>query len=135
MVYSASLRARMVQRMTSEGISPTSLAMEVGIPRPTLSRWRSKATQARSMTDSSKRDDDLEKSTRDWTPEEKLSVVIEASSLTDEELGAFLRSKGLLTRHLVEWRKALLGALLPDSPAKARGDSRQAKRILSAARP
>jgi hypothetical protein len=35
------------------------------------------------------------KTPNDWSTEEKLKAVLEASSLSDEQLGAFLRSKGI----------------------------------------
>jgi transposase len=48
---------------------------------------------------------------QDWTAEEKLEAVLEAAALTEEELGAFLRRKGLHEAQLVEWRKAILAGL------------------------
>jgi transposase-like protein len=36
---------------------------------------------------------------------EKLEVVVEAAALSDEELGEFLRRKGLHTAQLEEWHK------------------------------
>ncbi len=36
---------------------------------------------------------------QDWSPEEKLAIVLEAASLSDAELGAFLRNKGLHEVH------------------------------------
>lgn len=47
----------------------------------------------------------------DWSPEEKLKAVLEAASLSDEELGAFLRSQGLHETHLQQWRLQMLGGL------------------------
>jgi transposase-like protein len=39
-----------------------------------------------------------------WTPEEKFAVVLEAASLSEGELGVFLRAKGLTSAVLDEWR-------------------------------
>ena len=36
--------------------------------------------------------------------EKKLKAVLEAASLSDEQLGAFLRSKGIHETHLEQWR-------------------------------
>ena len=41
----------------------------------------------------------------DWTPREKLEAVLEAGSLDDAELGAWLRRKGLKEVHLGRWRE------------------------------
>ncbi len=48
---------------------------------------------------------------QDWTPEEKLAVVLEASGLTEADLGEFLRQKGLHEAVLAEWRTTALAAL------------------------
>jgi hypothetical protein len=58
-----------------------------------------------------KRNANKEKSTREWTEEEKLRVVVEAMGLSDEELGAFLRREGLHEAQLKQWRETILGAL------------------------
>jgi len=61
----------------------------------------------------------------DWSAEERLRVVMEASQLKDEELGAFLRREGLHEATLLEWRTAALEGLKPP-PA---GRSAQARRV------
>jgi len=48
---------------------------------------------------------------QDWNAEEKLEVVMEAQGLSEEEVGAFLRRKGLHEAQLKEWREAALAAL------------------------
>ena len=46
-----------------------------------------------------------------WAPEEKLRVVLAARSLSEEQLGDFLRREGLHTAQLEEWRTLVLDAL------------------------
>mgnify|MGYP001819666949 FL=1 len=53
----------------------------------------------------------VSKTPNDWSAEEKLKAVLEASSLSDEQLGAFLRSKGIHETHLEQWRTLMLGGL------------------------
>jgi len=48
---------------------------------------------------------------QDWTAEEKLNAVIEAASVSEPELGAFLRRKGLHAAQLTEWRQMVLCGL------------------------
>ena len=50
---------------------------------------------------------------QDWTPEEKLAAVLEATSLTEEDLGPFLRSRGLHEAHLQQWHDQMLMGLEP----------------------
>lgn len=95
--YTDGFKARMVQRMAGpEGISAFALAREVGASQNSLSRWLRQAPTLASMS--------KKKKTRRWTAEEKFQVVLKAASLSDEELGAFLRSEGLHEATLQEWR-------------------------------
>jgi len=135
----------MVQRMTMPGgPSATALAREIGVPQSTLSRWirvaptgtlggvtRKKtrkgtgrgptpAAETPSLHERPRRPDDL-------SPEEKLRLVLEASGLSDDELGAFLRREGLHEADLEQWRDAMRGAL--SEPSSRHGRSREARRI------
>lgn len=119
----------MVQRMSGpESISATSLSKEVGVPQGTLSRWLLRARTLPVMGGSSKKHKGGAKSPRQWTAEEKLRVVLEASDLSDEELGAFLRRKGLHESQLDEWRAAVIEVLGAQGSRKSR-KSPEAKRI------
>jgi transposase-like protein len=51
------------------------------------------------------------KRTQAWTPEEKLAIVLEASSLSEGELGEFLRRKGLHASMLDEWHQQAIAGL------------------------
>lgn len=70
---------------------------------------------------------------RDWSPEEKLNAVIEAQALSEDELGAFLRRKGLHEAQLEEWRTLILAGLQGHSPrtgAKpSTGDARRIREL------
>ncbi len=65
----------------------------------------------------------------DWSPEEKLNLVLEASSIPDAELGAFLRRKGIHEVHLREWRQTILLALKAQKPQKDNHKSTESRRI------
>ena len=54
----------------------------------------------------------------DWSPEEKFKAVLEADSLSDEQLGAFLRRKGLHEAHLEQWRHQMLYGLDKQTKSK-----------------
>ncbi len=54
---------------------------------------------------------------QDWSAEEKLAAVLEAASLSEGELGAFLRSRGLHEAQLQQWRDQMVIGLEP-KPAK-----------------
>jgi transposase-like protein len=117
MEYPAAFKAAMVRRMMEPNRVPTAeLAAEVGVDKSTLSRWVREAGTTDSMSTTRKttggRPDDR-------TADEKLQLVLEASLLTDEELGEFLRRNGLHEADLERWREEALAGL---------GDRRQGRR-------
>lgn len=129
MKYSSGLKARMIQRMSGPGsISATRLSREVGISQNTLSRWlRETATEGELkrnghvLREHAMRPNNL-------PPLEKLRLVMEASTLPEEELGQFLRRNGLHGAQLEQWREAALNALAPGKAASRR-KSAEGKRV------
>jgi transposase len=139
MKYSNGFRARMVQRMAGpEGIGAIKLAEEIGVHQTTLSRWvreasgEEKRERRGENVGSAQVRERLSVRPDDLPPAEKYRLVTEASTLSEDELGAFLRRNGLHEAQLQEWRQkveeASLGAL--GSPKKRRrGKSPEAKRV------
>ena len=128
MVYNDGFKARMVQRMVgSEQLSAHALSQEVGVPQPTLSRWlrdaRTVSPMGGSRSGISKKP--AARSTRQWTAEEKLRVVSEASGLSEEDLGAFLRREGLHSSQLESWRKQATDALSPQRSSRKKSPEKQ----------
>lgn len=105
----------MIRRMTGPGaVTATALAEESGIPQPTLSRWLRSAGTVKPVTKSRRNAPKTAsvppKRTQDWTPQEKMQAVLDAAGLSDEELGAFLRRRGLHREVLEQWRTQALEA-------------------------
>jgi transposase-like protein len=142
-VYTDGFKARMIERMAGPGkISATALSREVGVSQASLSQW---LRQARTlgivkttnsngngtviMTEQAAGGDTPRKRPQDWTAQERLDVVLEAAKLREEELGAFLRRKGLHETQLATWRKAILKALGDDGMKPASRNSPEGKRI------
>jgi transposase len=126
MHYPTAVKARMIKKLTGPAaISANALAKESGICQGTLSRWvREAATVGQPMS----KPEDLEKRTerkraQDWTAAEKLQIVMEASNIGEEELGALLRRRGLHRVQLEEWRTQALSGLEPVS-TKRQGRSK-----------
>ncbi len=129
MQYSSGLKARMIQRMSGrDSLSANKLSEEVGISQSTLSCWLRDAPEEKSVKRNghvsqrgSMRPDDL-------PPAEKLRLVLEASTLSEDELGEFLRRNGLHEAQLEEWRKKVEEALA--KPKKGRHPkSPEAKKV------
>lgn len=126
MDYTQGFKARMIERMAGpERISANALAAEVGVAQSTLSRWlrAGGAHTVEAMTNSDRR------GRRTWTAQEKLRLVHEASGLSTEELGAFLRREGLHEVQLKQWTEAATAALSTAPQRKGRKSPLEAKRI------
>lgn len=106
--YTLEFRAAAVKKMGVPGQSVQELAEEMGLAPSLLFRWRKNL--GRSVVMAPKNDDKPRLPPRrpqDWTSDEKLAVVMEAQGLTDEQLGGFLRQRGLHQATLDEWREVV----------------------------
>jgi transposase len=140
MQYPDMFKNAMIQKMTGPGaISASALSKQVDVPQVTLSKWLRMAGVGSSYNfpdnayeyskmakiKSSKRP-------TDWSAEDKFKVVMEAATLDDEQLGAFLRKKGLHQTHLEQWRLQMIDGLQNGfSIRKAKQKKADTKRIRS----
>jgi transposase-like protein len=100
------MKARMISCLTGpSAMSACALSRDVGISQGTLSRWLREAGTMVAMSKSKK--NPTPQSPRDWPLERKLRVVLETLSLSDKELGAFLRREGLHEAQLQEMRSSV----------------------------
>ena len=140
MHYTDMFKNTMIQKMTGPAaISATALSKQVDVPQSTLSKWLRMAGVDPSYIFPNNTNEYTKmakitypKRPNDWSAEDKLKVVMEASSLDDEQLGAFLRSKGLHQTHLDQWRLLMLNGL-QNAPSKKKSGRKNvdAKRIRS----
>jgi hypothetical protein len=105
-------------RSTQEGLSRTrsagcvrqvarprwALALEIGVSNSTITRWKQLLLRALSLSalETAAMSTTSTASTRplDRSAEDKLRLLMEARSLADEDLGAFLRREGIHQAHL-----------------------------------
>ncbi len=130
MIHSEKFKSRLVSKMVGpQAMSATALSGEVGISQPTLSRWLREARTFPSMAKEKSRSKESSRARRpqDWSPEEKLRVVVESRGLSADELGAFLRKEGLYQVQLDEWSTTARASLLVRKGAKK--PSAESKRI------
>jgi len=140
MQYTDMFKNAMIQKMTGpEAISASALSKRVDVPQPTLSKWLRLAGVGSSY-DFANTAHEYTKMTKvkgpkrpnDWSAEEKLKVVMEAASLDVEQLGEFLRKRGLHQTHLEQWRLQMLDGLQNGfSKKKTRQNKADSKRIRS----
>jgi len=119
-------------------LSASMLSKQIDVPQPTLSKWLRIAGIGSSFTYPCKHNNTVQmrpcvtpKSPKQWNPEEKLAAVLEAASLTDEQLGDFLRRKGLHETYLQQWRIQMLDGLgkKPAGKPKAKPNKAQANQV------
>lgn len=117
--YGEKFKARAVARMTGVGRrSAHAVSKELGVPQPTLSRWLREARNLVVVGDENEKGPG--RRPEDWSPREKLEAVLESAGLSEEELGRWVRLRGLTVAHLQRWREALEDrAAEVFSPAKA----------------
>ena len=141
--YPQEFRESLVRRLTGpEPESTTELSEETGVHQTTLSRWVREAggrSRLGGMAKSKKRTSKRTKVTskpaarrpQDFNPEEKLQILIEAAALDDDELGAYLRRKGIHEAQLEQWREAVTEALAKAKtrPKVSQAQKAQKKRI------
>jgi transposase len=138
MQYPDMFKTAMIQKMTGPGaISASALSKQVDVSQVTLSKWLRMAgvgssynfpNDTRDYTNMAK----IKNSRRpnDWSAEEKLQVIVEAATLDDEQIGEFLRKKGLHQTHLEQWRLQILDGLQNGfSKKNAKQKKADAKRI------
>jgi len=132
--YSAKFKEKMVQKMLGPNAeTPDSLSAKVGVPKGTLSNWRRDARKVARMSPRTikKAAPAVEKTprrTQDWSPEERLRVVMESAGMSDEERGVFLRREGLHQAQLDEWRQQVEEAAI-EAMRPPRTNAREARRI------
>ena len=128
--YSSGFKSRMIQRMAGpERISANALSREVGVSQGTLSRWLRAAGKMRAM--SSKDENTPGRRRQRRSAEEKVRLVMKAEMLSEEDLGAFLRTEGIHEATLKEWRERVFASAtdaLKDSHKKKSESTPEARR-------
>ena len=129
MPCSEMFKRKMVQRMCGpEALSATALSKQVGVGQVTLSKWLRQAgvASAYGFPNHPQRTPEpvnamaSRRRPEDWSAEEKLKAVLEAQTLSEEALGAFLRQRGLHEAHLERWRRQMIEGLRPaGKPARS----------------
>jgi transposase-like protein len=136
--YSQAFKTKIVEKLLRPGgPSATRLAREVGISQPTLSRWKREAGSLASMKKKTKQATRQQKKKdkgkgKRWSAKDKLRIVMQAAELSAEELGGFLRSEGVHSRQLEQWREAVhaaFGERTPESRRRAQADRKRIQQL------
>ncbi|MBW2220997.1 MAG: transposase [Deltaproteobacteria bacterium] len=99
MIYTENFKKAMVQKMLIPGgPGVTRLSREIGVNKQTLYNWRDKYHHTGTGSAYT------HISPRQWTEEDKYEALLEAARLTGEDLGKWLREKGLRSEHIEKWQ-------------------------------
>jgi transposase-like protein len=78
-----------------------SVSKEMGIADQTIRNWINECKSGNLVLE------DIESSPRNITAKEKYQILLEASSISEENLGSFLRERGIHSEHLTLWDQEL----------------------------
>ena len=134
MKYSKGFRQSMVQRLVGpDSISAAALSRAEGISQTTLSKWLREAGTLTGMKKNKNTNNSHQRRPRDWPLEDKLRAIIEIDELPADQVGAYLREKGLYEAQIKQWRQAVSEALdagtLRKERSKKDGDKKTIKRL------
>ncbi len=114
MRYSEGEKEKIVKEMlTSKFDGMTKLSKESGISMSTLYKWKDKYK--------GQKGEEMSKSSiKESNASEKFEYILEASKMNEEELGKWLRTKGLHNEHLVIWKQELQKILMNERQKKSK---------------
>lgn len=124
MKYSRSIRMSVLSKIlppTSQSIR--SVSREMGISEQTIRNWRNESKSGKLEAEGA------EKSPRYYSSLEKYQLLLESARLSDEELGTFLRERGLHSEHLTLWNQELRDMVKRKSSQQDKDQKADKKRI------
>ena len=112
MSYPKVVKEAALEKMFHTHLSFRGIGDQLGIPRATLHTWKK---QYHMETDTK---ETVQTPAESWSPEEKFAVVLETATLSEVELSAYCREKGVYPGQIKAWREACI-----------RGDEAQEKHL------
>jgi len=101
--YSAERKAAVLKKLLPpHNRSVASIVIEEGISETTLYNWRQQCREKGVPVPG------YTQSQNEWSPDAKLAAVIETAPMSETELGAYCREKGLYPEQVQQWKAACL---------------------------
>ena len=118
--FTREFKDRVTSKILSRGNRTVSeICEEEGVISSTAANWLS----LRAKTPAMKK----EKNSHKWNPQQKLKALIETASLSESELGAYLRREGIFSQQLDEWKNDFISSMAKNQKAKPTKDDRDQK--------
>jgi transposase len=103
--FNEDFKISIIQRMMPpQSESVITLAKETGLSEAALYRWK-KSAKAKGIAIPSGKT-----SSERWSTQDKFSIVVETARMSEIELAAYARSKGLYVEQIQAWRDACMQA-------------------------
>jgi len=126
MSYPRIIKEAALEKLFHTDLSLRHIADELGIPRATLHGWKRKYQMIKNDSET------INTPAESWTPEEKFAVVLESATLSEVELNAYCREKGLYPGQIKSWREACIRGNQPqDKNLRREASYQQHKRKIS----
>ena len=121
--YTKEFKESVLKRIESSGESIPQIAEELNISKNTIYQWvRSNSKKSGTVSINAK-------SSTKWNSQDKFHIVLETYALTEEELSAYCRRKGLYVDEVKTWREQCLKAnTLVSKPPKYIEDELKAEK-------
>jgi len=125
MSYPKVVKEAALEKMFGTDLSLREIADEIGIPRATLHQWKRQYKIEQAPTEISSLP------AESWTPQEKFAVVLHSATLSEVELNAYCREKGVYPGQIKAWREACIRGNEPqDKHLRREGTYQQHKRKI-----
>lgn len=110
------------------------IAESLEIAPSTLHKWikQSKEQEFESVNNESFEQNEMtkEKRPQDWSPEEKLQIIIASSSLNEHDVSELCRKQGIYPHHLKQWKSDLTVSNQPNNKVKNNSEMRNLKQEI-----
>ena len=118
--FSADFKAAIVSKVMARGKRTIAeICRNEGMEVGTVANWlrpRGSSSEMKNQKKSSK-----------WPPDKKLKVLLETASLSEAELGSYLRKAGLFSLQLDEWKSEIISLMNSVPKSKFAKDERDIK--------
>lgn len=122
MKFSATFRNNVLKKtLPPENKSVSEVSKEMGVSIRTIQYWKQK------LINGTLESSDTDLRPEDRSPAEKLSLLLEAKSMPQDGLGAWLRENGLHSEHLNLWEQELRDTVV-DKSKKIQEENKQLKK-------
>jgi transposase-like protein len=126
MSYPGIIKESALEKMFHTDLSLRQISDELSIPRATLHCWKKQYSMINNDSEA------INTPAESWTPEEKFAVVLESATLSEVELNAYCREKGVYPGQIKAWREACIRGNQPqDKHLRRKASYQQHKRKIN----